>query len=278
MEQEAPYPSRSLSKQEAQLVAWLEAERRSTVTPDDVADVLHWERSTIRKVLARLADKGWLVRVAQGRYETVLAETGGFTLPNPWAALSLWQQLYYVGFQSAAYEHGLTPDRPGDVQACVPYGARRPHAWAEFPIALVWQRGFSRAGAAEQELHGLPVWIASSEKLLVDGAARPSRMGGLPGLLRVLDRAREQVDWQRVVELADEIPRGRPALKRLAHLHTLIAAAVPVPLDAAAAALPAEHPILLAEKRLHGGGGELDRRYGVVRNVDPDSLREEIRR
>lgn len=278
MESEAPYPVRSLSRQEAQVVAWLEAERHATVTPDDVAEALDWERPTIRKVLARLAEKGWLVRVAQGRYETVLAETGGFALPNPWAALSLWQQPYYVGFQSAAYEHGLTPDRPGDVQACVAYGARRPRAWSEFPIALVWQRGFSRAGAGERDLHGFPVWIASPEKLLVDGAARPSRMGGLPGLLRVLDRAREQADWRRVVELAADVPRGRPALKRLAHLVVLIGAEVAAPLDKAAAARPAEHPILLAEKRLHGGGGELDRRYGVIRNIDANSLREEIRR
>ena len=91
---EISYPIRSLSKQEAQLVGWLEAERRATVTPDDVADALGWERPRIRKVLARLAEKGWLIRVAQGRYETVLAETGGFALPSPWAALSLWRQHY----------------------------------------------------------------------------------------------------------------------------------------------------------------------------------------
>ena len=177
---ELPYPIRSLSKQEAQAVTWLEAERRATVTPDDVAEALGWERPTIRKVLARLAEKGWLIRVAQGRYQTVLAETGGFALPNPWAALSLWQQRYYVGFQSAAYEHALTPDRPGDVQVCVPYGARRPRAWAEFPIALIWQRGFSAIGATERDLHCFRVWIASPAKLLVD-AVSPSEIHLAPG-------------------------------------------------------------------------------------------------
>lgn len=275
---EGRYPTRSLSRQEAEVVGWLEAERRGTVTLDEVTETLGWPRPRVRKVLARLAAKGWLVRVARGRYETVLAETGGFTLPNPWAALSLWRQPYYVGYQSAAYEHGLTPDRPGDVQACVAYGARRPRAWAEFPIALVWQRGFSRNGAREQDIHGFPVWIASPEKLLVDAAARPSRIGGLPGLLRVLDRARDEVDWRQVVELSRAIPRGRPALKRLAHLLTLIADEVPAPLDAAAAALPGEHPIRLGETRLHGGAGELDRRFGVIRNVDVEALREEVRR
>ena len=64
-----------------------------------------------------LARKGWLTRTSRGRYETVLADTGGWALPNPWAALGTSGLRYYVGFQSAAYERGLTPDRPGAVQA-----------------------------------------------------------------------------------------------------------------------------------------------------------------
>jgi len=272
-----PYPSRSLSTQEGQLVAWLEAERRATVTPDDVAEALDWPRLTILKVLARLAEKGWLIRVANGRYETVLAETGGFSLPNPWAALSLWRQPYYVGYLSAAYELGLTPDRPGDVQTCVPDGARRPLAWREFPIALIWQRGFSRHGAVERETNGFQVWMASAEKLLVDGGVRPSRMGGLPGLVRVLDRAHDQVDWREVVALGRAMPRGRPALRRLAHLLIVLQAPVPRPLHAAAAMKPDDHPILLGEKRLHGGKGELDHIYGVTDNIGAEGLREEAR-
>ena len=260
------------------MVAWVEAERRATVTTDEVATALAWQRPTVAKVLARLAAKGWLIRVARGRYETVLAETGGYALPNPWAALSLWRQPYYVSFLSAAYELGLTPDRPGDVQVCVRAGARRPRAWAEFPIALVWQRRFNRLGANEQQMHGFAVWVASPEKLLLDGATRPSRMGGLPGLVRVLERAHRQTNWKQVVELAASSPGGRPALRRLAHLTTLLGVRVPSPLDRAARMRPDGHPILLGEKRLHGGGGKLDHRYGVVANVDADALREELRR
>ena len=101
-------------------------------------------------------------------------------------------------------------------------------------------------------------------------------MGGLPGLVRVLDRAQDSVDWQQLVELSTNIPRGRPALKRLAHLLTLIAVEVPPPLDTAAAARPGEYPILLGEKRLYGGGGERDQRYGVIRNIDARTLNEEV--
>src|SRR6266508_1042978 len=106
-------------------------------------EVLAWPSKRTREVFARLARKGWLRRHARGRYETILAETGGWAPPNPWAALSLWQQPYYVGFQSAAFEFGLTPDRPAEVQACVTVGAKRPHAWADVPIELVYLRTFT---------------------------------------------------------------------------------------------------------------------------------------
>ncbi|MEW6582402.1 MAG: type IV toxin-antitoxin system AbiEi family antitoxin [Actinomycetota bacterium] len=273
-----PYPARSLSRQEAQVVAWLEADRRRTVTVDEIEAALAWRREVVLKVLSRLARKGWLVRLARGRYETLLAETGGVALPNPWAALSVWRQQYFVGFQSAAYELGLTPDRPGDVQACVPLGARRPRAWVGIPIALIWQQAFTRAGVEKRQVHDVPVWIASPERVLVDAAARPSRVGGIAGLVRMVDRGADGADWPRVVALSAEIPRGRPALKRLAHLLDLIGAEVPAALDAAAAASPTEHPIRLGDTRVHGGAGEVDRRYGVIRNVDADMLREEVRR
>jgi hypothetical protein len=53
-----------------------------------------WPSTAVHDVLSRLQRKGWLRRTARGRYETILAETGGFAPPNPWAALSTWGQSY----------------------------------------------------------------------------------------------------------------------------------------------------------------------------------------
>jgi predicted transcriptional regulator of viral defense system len=99
---ESPYPSRTLGEREGAVVAWLEAERRAVVSVQEVADAFAWPPASIRDVLSCLERKGWLRRTARGRYETILAATGGFAPPNPWAALNTWQQPYYVAFQSAA--------------------------------------------------------------------------------------------------------------------------------------------------------------------------------
>jgi predicted transcriptional regulator of viral defense system len=271
-------PIRTLSKREAELVGWLEAERRPTIDLPEVRQTLGWSDSVARNTLSRLATKGWLRRTALGRYETVLAETGGWSVPNPWAALSTWKQRYYVGFKSAAFEHGLTPDRPGSVQACVPAGARRPRSWRDVPIALIYLPRFDSDGTRSEKLHGFEVRIAAPEKVLVDGAGLPGRMGGVPGLARVVDRAGDRVDWGTVVRLASAAPRGRAGLRRLAALLEVLGREVPGPLVKAATACPGESALFLGERRTYGARGDRLRRWQVIVNVDRAAVREEVGR
>ncbi len=271
-------PARTLGPLEGEVLAWLESERRRSVTVDEAAAALGWSDKRTGEVLARLTRKGWLKRLARGRYETVLAETGGWALPNPWAALSLWQQPYYVGFQSAAFELGLTPDRPAAVQACVPVGAKRPRAWHDIPIELVYLRTFTLDGTEQKTLQNFPVTIASTEKLLLDAAALPARIGGIFGLARVVDRALERTDWKRVAELAAKSRRGSSALRRLAATVEILDYPVPRPLAAHARTGSSESPLYLAERRIFGNRGPRLDRWQVVANVDPDSLREEVTR
>jgi predicted transcriptional regulator of viral defense system len=273
---ESPYPSRTLGELEGAVVAWLEAERRPVVSVRDVSEVFALAPSSIRDVLSRLERKGWLRRTANGRYETVLAETGGFAPPNPWAALSTWRQHYYVAFQSAAYEHSLIPDRPAAVQVAVPVGARAPKAWDLVPVALVVLRAFSAEGVTDEERHGVMVRLASPERVLVDGAALPRRVGGPLGLARIASRAVDAADWDRVVELARKRPAGAAALRRLAATFDLLDIEVPAPL-ANAAATDAYY-LYLGERRLYGARGPRLTRWAVVDNVGVETLREEIGR
>lgn len=271
--------ARTLSRREAELVGWLEVERRLSVSVSEVKQSLGWPDSVARNTVSRLARKGWLRRTARGRYEAILAETGGWAVPNPWAALSTWAQRYYVGLKSAAYEHGLTPDRPGDVQTCVPTGAKRPQAWGDIPILLIYLPKFDLAGTESKPLHGFDVWIASREKVLVDGANTPGRMGGVLGLARVVDRAAgDRLDWSQVVHLAAMSSRGRASLRRLAAILETLGHEVPEPLAGAATAQPGESRLFLGDRRTHGARGERLPRWQVVVNVDPDAIREEVGR
>lgn len=273
------YPSRTLSSREGAIVAWLEAERRRLVSGDDVAAAFAWNRAAINDVLSALERKGWLRRTARGRYETILAETGGFAPPNPWAALSTWARPYYVGFQSAAYELDLTPDRPGIVQVATPVGTRAPKAWTEQPITLIPMRAFSIKGVIDYDRRGVQIRLASVERVLIDAGALPGRVGGPQGLARIVTRAAPNANWERVAELAGVRPNGGAALRRLAATLELTEGDVPDDLGRAASAAARDASYLyLGERRLHGAHGRRLRQWAVVDNVGAESLREELAR
>lgn len=281
MAMDSPYKARTLGPREAEVVAWLEAERPPGIDVDSLAHAFDWPRSQIRDILRRLARKGWLQRTAKGRYEPLLADTGGWALPNAWAALSSWGVPYYVGFASAAHERHLTPDRPGSVQTCVAVGARRPRAWLEVPITLVHLRSFVLNGTEQTQLHGFPVQLAMTEKVLVDGAATPARVGGVIGLARILDRAFDAADWERFAHLASGMTRGGAAARRLAAIADLLGYEVPDKLATFASERVPEGKdsvIYLEDRSLHGRRGQRLERWQVVANVSPEALREEVRR
>lgn len=274
---ESSTKSRTLGPREAEIVAWLETERPADVTLDQAAEAFNWPRKRIREVMAQLARKGWLIRTQKGHYEPLLGESGGIALPNPWAALAGWKVDHYVAFASAAYELGLTPDRPGDVQVCVRPGTSRPRLWAEFPLLLIPERSFSLDGTERRELHGFPIRIATPEKVLLDGGAIPSRVGGAIGLARILDRAEDRIDWTEFKTLAEKSKGGRRAARRLAALLELLGREIPEQLAVLAKAKKGSR-IYLDSSSIHGRRGQLLDPWQVIVNVATEALSEEISR
>lgn len=269
-------PARTLSPREAEVVAWLEAERRRSVSSREIAEHFGWPSQIVWHTVSSLARKNWLTRTSRGHYETVLADTGGWVVPNPWAALGTSGLRYYVGFQSAAYERRLTPDRPGSVQVCVPPGTNRPKAWAEIPITLIFLRSFAPVAVEQIELHGFQVKVAKPEKILIDAAGLPGRIGGIHGLARVLDRAHPNLDWDLLIELGENAVRGRAALRRIAALLEILGLEIPKTLAKNAQAHPGESLLYLGERRIFGTQGPRLPRWAVVENIDGSVLREEI--
>ena len=271
------YRGRTLGGLEAQVVAWMETERPELIDADLAAEVFGWSRERAQETLRRLARKGWLRRTLSGRYEPLLGSSGGWAAPNPWAALASWGAPYFVGFASAAYEQGLTPDRPGAVQTCVPFGRTRPKTWRELPIVLVQLRAFALGGTTIDDLHGFSVRVSGLERTLLDCASIPARAGGALGLVRIVDRGLERADWRALIELARSLSHGRAAARRIAAIADVLTRAVPLPLAEFAAARPGEQPLYI-DGPSRGRRGERLGRWQVVLNVPAEALREELER
>jgi len=269
---------RTLSRREAELVSWLEIERPSTISLDEMAEVLGVPKRRTYALASRLAKKGWLHRTNAGHYEPLLGESAGIRAANPWPALSSWKVPYYVGLGSAAYEHNLTPDRPGSVQVCVRSGTSAPGGWRELGITLVPRRVLELDGSELEERHRALIRLAGVERVLLDGARTPGRVGGIFGLARILDRALERAEWSRFAELASAAPRSRAAARRLAALTELLGHEVPPELATLASVPSAAALIYLASTGSNGRRGEILARWRVLVNAAPEGIREEVRR
>lgn len=271
------YNPRTLGPREAEVVAWMETERPPTIDVDIVSQTFGWPRRSTQEIILRLQRKHWLTRSSRGHYEPLLGASGGWALPNPWAALASWGTPHYVAFASAAHEHGLTPDRPGAVQVCVPFGRTRPKGWSMLPVAFVHVRTFNDDGVEVRELHGFPIHISSVEKTLLDCALVIARAGGALGLARIADRALDRSNWEALVTLARAVPRGRAGTRRLAAILQLLGHEVPDALADYATATPGE-ALLYLDGPARGRRGKHLARWRVAVNIDADALREETRR
>lgn len=270
--------ARTLGPLEAELVAWLELERPATISVNDVCETFSWPKHRVYDLLARLAKKGWLQRTVAGRYEPLLAESGGVRLPNPWAALSSWKVAYYVSLASAAYERSLMLDRPAAVQVCVPAGTTRPASWKGMSISLIARRSFDLSGSDLEERHGFVVRMAGIERILLDSATMPGRVGGAFGLARIVDRAADEADWQRFARMARRSGRGTAAGRRIAALFEILNRKVPTELRRIAASERSDSLLYLGSTRVHGRRGQILPRWRVLVNLSTDALREEVRR
>jgi predicted transcriptional regulator of viral defense system len=256
---------RTLGDRQAEVVAWLEADRRRSVTSRDVIDHFAWREPMASNVLSDLAKKHWLRRVARGVYEFLPAETGGFQVDDPWPALAGWTAKHYVAFRSAAYQHGLTPDRPGRVQVAAPLGVHRPRAWGSTPIVVLHQREYSDVGLRMEDVAGWQVRLSDPERTVLDGAIQPKLMGGVPELARVLARAHRSFDWPAILTYATKLRRSRIGLRRLGALADLLELSHPSELGAAVG--QPRSRLYLGETATYGAAGRVLMPWNVVDNI-----------
>lgn len=267
--------ARTLGSRQAEVVGWLEAERRQLITSKEVMDHFAWAEPKASNVLSDLAKKHWLRRVARGIYEFLPAGTGGIEVHDPWPALAGWKAKHYVAFRSAAYQQGLTPDHPGRVQVAVPVGVNRPRAWGENPIVLLHQRDYSEVGVQLVAVIGWRVRFSGPERTALDGGIQPKRMGGIPELARVLVRANRNLDWSAVIAFAAKLRRGPIGLRRLGALAELLE--LPITQELEEAVSSARSRLYLGDTSTHGSAGPVLKRWNVVDNVG-SAVKAEINR
>ena len=196
---------------------------RAFAGPFDLADaavVLDLSRDRVRRLLAYLAARGWLVRVRRGLYAVVPleAEDPSAWLADPWVVASRSFAPCYIGGWTALHHWELTEQLFRTVVVFTATPVRR-------STREIQGTSFRLKQVDEQRLFGLSkVWrgrvavdVSDAERTLVDCFDRPELGGGIRHVADCLQEWFERDAGDRVSRLLDDADRlgNRTVFKRL---------------------------------------------------------------
>jgi predicted transcriptional regulator of viral defense system len=210
---------KGLSTREAQVLSRLASENREIISISDIADVLDIPRKSAKDMAYALKEKGWLERVAHGKYlilPLAAGENAVYTAHEFVIASALVEPMY-VGYWSALNHHGLTAQVPRTVYIVTTTRAqeREIHGVTYRPVTVTEQKFF---GYQPTAVESNQVNISSIEKTLVDCADHPEFCGGISELAKAMHNAVDmRCSWERVVECLRRVGNGA-ATKRLVYL------------------------------------------------------------
>jgi len=210
---------KSLSTRESQALSRLAGESRQIITISDIADVLDIPRKSAKDTAYALKEKGWLERIAHGKYLIVplaAGENAVYTAHEFVIASALVEPMY-IGYWSALNRHGLTEQLSRTVYIVTTERAqeREVHGVTYRPVTVTEQKfvGYQPTAVGSNQVN-----VSNIEKTLVDCADHPEFCGGIGELAKAMQNAVDtRCSWDRVVEYLRRVGNGA-ATKRIVYL------------------------------------------------------------
>ncbi|CAE6485650.1 MAG TPA: type IV toxin-antitoxin system AbiEi family antitoxin [Candidatus Binatia bacterium] len=209
-----------LGPQETKLLFSLEEKGVSIFTTEDAKKILDSGSASAWLVISGLKKKGRVRQIEKGKYLLIPAKAGieGYWAEEAWVVVPYLIDEYYVGFWTAMNFWGMTEQIPNTVFVVTPkrkkkrilkFGNQR----YEF-VTLSRKKFF---GFIEEKTGKTTFNISSKEKTIVDGLMHPQYCGGIPEVTKAMWNARKDVEWKKVLELAERTGIN-VVLRRLGYL------------------------------------------------------------
>ena len=237
--------------------------RRKIFTIDEAEEAFDVDRASLRVILSRLEDGGWIERVERGKYIVIplTARKGEFTL-NEFVIGSELVEPYAVSYWSALNHHGLTEQMSGTVflQTTSRKKKRELRVFGvRYKIVKILESKFF--GVEKAWIDNTAVNITDEEKTIVDCLDHPEYSGGVIEVAKALRNGAFEGDT--LSEYARRIGNSG-VVRRLGYLCGLLGVQVDLP-DIDARNYLYLDPTMPKK-------GELDGRWRLVLNVELGEL------
>jgi predicted transcriptional regulator of viral defense system len=224
---------RTLGPQETRLLNALSVAGKTTFTVEEAQALAGGEVANLPRLLSRLTQKRWLLRLERGKYLILPLAAGmeGAYTAHEFVLASRLVQPYAIAYWSALHFHGFTEQAPQVVAVLSPQ-RRRDVAVDELGfhchfVHVAPERFF---GVITVSVDDQPVAVTDAARTVLDCLDRPDLCGGIVEAAKgVYGYARRpDASPQRLTEYASRLG-NQAVLKRLGYLVTLFGLATEFP-------------------------------------------------
>ena len=213
-----------LGPQETKLLFTLEEKEISVFTSKDAKKILGTGSAAVLLVISGLKQKGRIRQIEKGKYLLIPARAGieGHWTEEARVIVPHLIDEYYVGFWTAMNLWGMTEQIIHTVFVVTP--KRKKKRILEFEnqryefVTLSKKKFF---GFVEAKTDKLKFNISSKEKTIIDGLMHPEYCGGIPEVTKSIWNIRDELDWQKLLEMAKKVEIN-VVLRRLGYLLDLL--------------------------------------------------------
>jgi predicted transcriptional regulator of viral defense system len=266
---------RTLGDAEARLLLTLASQDRQIFTTSDAQAAVGGPRHRVNKMLARLTDKKWVLRLRRGLYLILPFEAGveGTYSVHPFRVVPYLVTPYAVAYWTALHHYGYTEQIPGAVFVATT-ADRASAALSIDELGLTYRfvtlTPYKFFGHHHIWVEGHRIAITDRVKTVVDCLDHPEHCGGIveaaKGLYEGLTAG--DVSPSLLTEVAERL-QNRAIFKRLGYLSELLDLPVSAEIERWQAGLSTGYSRL---DPLAGDCGPYDSRWGLRLNRTPADL------
>ena len=239
------------------------AKRDKTFTFEEALQISGLSRSSLKKVIYRLEQRGAIERIEKGKYMIIPlgAEKGKYTL-NEFVIGSLLVNPYCIAYWSALHHYGLTEQIPNTV--FIQTTARKKKQQIEvfgvrYRVVRVKDTKFF--GIRKEWIEETQINITDREKTIIDCLDKPQYCGGVVEVAKALKN--ENLNKEKLLEYAQQIANSG-VVRRLGYLYNLLGTDIDAP------PIETRNYLLLDPTMPHKG--TKDARWRLIINLDEKML------